>query len=49
MFAKTKLICSILLIISMLGLSIIAFKEGNWRPFVLGLLYATANIIIFIV
>jgi len=46
---KIKLVCAVLLIISMLGLSIISFTEGDWKPFALGILYAIANVIIFIV
>lgn len=46
---KIKLICAILLIVSMLGLSAFHIVDGNWKPFVLGLLYAAANIIIFVV
>lgn len=46
---KLRLICAALLILSMVGLSIISLTEGNWRTFVLGVLYAIANVIIFII
>ena len=46
---KIKLFCAVLLIASMLGLSLINLMSGDWKTFVLGILYAIANVIIFIV
>ena len=46
---KLRLICAIFLILSMLGLSVINLTHGDWKSFVLGLLYTIANIIIFII
>jgi len=46
---KIRLFCAVLLIASMLGLSIINLMAGDWKTFVLGILYAIANVIIFIV
>ena len=46
---KIRLLCAVLLITSMLGLSVINLMDGDWKTFVLGILYAVANVIIFIV
>ena len=47
--SKIRLICAVLLIASMLGLSVINLTSGNWKTFVLGVLYSIANIVIFII
>ena len=49
MLSKIKFICAVTLILSMIGLSVISITEGNWRTFILGVLYSIANVIIFIV
>ena len=46
---KIKLLFAVLLIASMLGLSIINLTSGDWKTFILGILYSIANVIIFIV
>lgn len=46
---RIKLLCAVLLITSMLGLSVINLMDGDWKTFVLGILYAVANVVIFIV
>ncbi len=49
MMNKIKLICAVTLILSMTGLAVISITEGNWRTFVLGVLYSIANVVIFII
>lgn len=46
---KLRFTLAAMLIVSMLGLSVFNLAEGNWKAFVLGLLYSAANVIIFIV
>ena len=48
MLMKLKLIFASTLILSMLGLGVISIISGDWKAFVLGILYAVANIVIFI-
>jgi len=48
MLAKFKLVCAVMLIFSMLGLGVISKISGDWKAFVLGILYAVANVVIFI-
>jgi len=48
MLAKFKFICQILLVLSMLGLVIANAIDWQFKPFALGVLYAIANIVIFI-
>lgn len=48
MLSKFRLICGVMLIISMLGLGIISIVSGDWKAFVLGVLYSIANVVIFI-
>lgn len=48
MLAKYKLILASMLIVSMLGLGIISIVSGDWKAFVLGVLYSIANVVIFI-
>ena len=47
--SKIKILFAVLLIASMLGLSVINLASGDWKTFVLGILYSIANVIIFIV
>ena len=47
--SKIKILLAVLLIASMLGLSVINLMSGDWKTFALGVLYAIANVIIFIV
>lgn len=49
MINKIRVVCAVLLILSMLGLSIFNLIDGDWKTFILGLLYSTANVIIFII
>lgn len=44
-----RLSMAIMLLISMLSLSILNLYNGDWKSFVLGILYSTANVIIFII
>lgn len=46
--SKFKLACQIALIASMFGLGIISLIDHRWKEFGLGILYAMANTIIFI-
>lgn len=46
---KIKLMCAVMLILSMAGLAVISIINGDWKTFSLGVLYAIANVIIFIV
>jgi len=48
MLAKFQLLFAIMLIVSMIGLSVVNVIDWNWKPFILGVLYAVANVIIFI-
>lgn len=45
---KVKLIFQIMLIVAMLGLGVISLLDHRWKEFGLGILYAIANTIIFI-
>lgn len=45
---KLKFICAAMLITSMIGLGVISKMSGDWKAFVLGILYAVANVVIFI-
>jgi len=47
--SKIRLLCAVLLILSMMGLSVINLTNGDWKSFCLGILYSIANVIIFIV
>ena len=44
-----RLVMALILIVSMLSLSGLNLSQGDWKSFVLGVLYTLANIIIFIV
>jgi hypothetical protein len=44
-----RLIMALMLIVSMMSLASLNLVGGDWKSFVLGCLYTTANIIIFIV
>ncbi len=47
--SKIKLFLAVLLIVSMLGLSVVNLTSGDWKTFILGILYSVANVIIFII
>lgn len=46
---RIKIVCAILLIISMLVLSGFKLHEGYWEDAAVGVLYSIANVIIFII
>ena len=46
---RIKLILAGMLIMSMIGLGVISKINGDWKALALGVLYAIANVIIFIV
>ena len=48
MLSKFRFICAALLIVSMIGLTIVNVIDWNFKPFILGVLYAVANVVIFI-
>jgi hypothetical protein len=48
MLEKFRFICQLLLILSMLGLSAVNVVDWSFKPFILGILYSIANVIIFI-
>ena len=45
---KIRLVCQIMLIVSMVGLGTLSLIDHRWKEFGLGFLYAIANTIIFI-
>ena len=44
-----RLVMAVMLLISMLSLATLNLMNGDWKSFVLGVLYSVANVVIFIV
>lgn len=46
---KMRLIFAVLLVVSLLGIALCDLAARSWKTFVLGLLFAIANVLIFLV
>ncbi len=48
MLVKFKCLCAVLLILSLIGLTVCNIVDWDWKQFTLGLLFASINVVVFL-